>query len=165
MASYYQLPSEAHRELITWWHGLDHDRGTRAELRRCEKPLDVMLTLAFHAVRARLVQAGLDDGREPLRSRIAMVIGLAAHLGPDASGNNAPAQAFSEGERPVVSPLRFRRILSAQDDDELYRLLRRVLPLAPGVNFPALAKDVLNWGDATRKRWVYAYRWPATAKA
>lgn len=151
--------------LATWWHGLDHDRGARAELRRCRTPLEVMLTPAFHAARARLVAAGLDDAHEPVRTRIAAAIGLLAHV--EAEGDKSPAEAFSESQdgRPPVSPLRFRRILAAQDDTELYRLIRRVLPLAPTLNFLALANDVLDWGDATRKRWVYAYHWPAKQEA
>ncbi|HEX7325232.1 MAG TPA: type I-E CRISPR-associated protein Cse2/CasB [Rhodanobacteraceae bacterium] len=151
--------------LATWWHGLDRDRGARAELRRCETPLEVMLTPAFHAARTRLVAVGLDDAHEPVRTRIAAVIGLLAHV--QGEGGKSPAAAFSESQdgRPPVSPLRFRRILAAQDDTELYRLLRRVLPLAPTLNFLALASDVLDWSDATRKRWVYAYRWPAKQEA
>lgn len=171
MASFFQRNPEVRGALSAWWHSLDRDRGARAELRRCETPLDVMLTPAFHAARARLVAAGLDDAREPIRTRVAVVVGLAAHVDStpratsDGQIGSSPAAAFSEGDPPSVSPLRFRRILAAQDDIELYRLIRRVLPLAPSVNFHALAGDILDWGDTTRKRWVYAYRWPAKQRA
>jgi CRISPR system Cascade subunit CasB len=171
MASFLNRNPEVRSTLVSWWHGLNDDRGARAELRRCETPLDVMLTPAFHAARARMLNAGLNDAHEPIRTRIAMVVGLAAHIEPklpEASGKastRSPAKAFSEGDPPAVSPLRFRRILAAQDDTELYRLIRRVLPLAPAVNFLALADDVLGWRDDIRKRWVYAYRWPTKQPA
>lgn len=173
MASFFNLKDhpEVKGALASWWHGLDRDRGARAELRRCETPLDVMLTPAFHAARTRLVAAGLDDAREPLRTRVAIVVGLAAHVDPVARdspadpGQRSPAATFSVGDPPAVSPLRFRRILAAQDDAELYRLIRRVLPLAPKVDLIQLAEDVLGWGDTTRKRWIYAYHWPVKAQA
>ena len=74
--------------------------------------------------------------------------------------------AFSSGDKAPVSPLRFRQILEATDDDELFIRLRRVLPLIDGrVNLPALAANVWYWGDNVRKRWVYDYNWPTKQSA
>lgn len=156
--------SEALRgALLEWWHSLESNRGARAELRRCDTLLDVMLSPAFHAARRRMIEAGLNDTHEPIRSRLAAVIGLAAHL--RISGSRAPAESFSSGDRPPVSPLRFRQILSATNDEELFRRIRRVLPLAEGMSLILLSSDVLDWDERIRKQWVYAYRWPSKTTA
>ncbi len=150
--------SKAAAELQHWWRSLSDDRGARAELRRGQTLLDVMLTPAFHAARRRLIAAGLDDA-DCRHERLAAVLALAAHIQND--GDLEPAAAFSEGEKPPVSPLRFRRILEARSDEELFVRLRRVLPLVDQrINLIRLANDVLGWNDTTRKRWAYAYRWP-----
>jgi|SRR5579885_3001098 len=148
--------------LLRWWKGLEDDRGAGAELRRCHSLLDVMLTPAFQAVRQRLIEAGLKP-RASDEDRLAAIIGLAAHL--KEAGDQEPAPAFSEGERPAVSPLRFRQILDARDDEELFHRLRRVLPLVEHLGLSKLARDVFNWDEATRKRWVYGYRWPQKQSA
>jgi CRISPR system Cascade subunit CasB len=149
--------------LLSWWRGLEQNRGDRAELRRCADLLQVMRTEAFHAARRRLMGAGLtdDDSRRP---RLAAIVALAAHV-KGLSEQPLP-ETFSSGDKPPVSPLRFRQILEAADDDELFTRLRRVLPLVDSaVNLPALAADVWYWGDHIRKRWVYDYRWPAKQSA
>jgi CRISPR system Cascade subunit CasB len=149
--------------LLAWWHGLEQNRGDRAELRRCADLLQVMQTQAFHGARQRLVIAGMSDGnsRNP---RLAAIIALAVHV--KASSEESLPIAFSSGEKPAVSPLRFRQILEAASDDELFTRLRRVLPLIHGrVNLPGMAANVWYWGDTVRKRWVYDYRWPAMQSA
>jgi CRISPR system Cascade subunit CasB len=143
--------------LLRWWAGLQNDRGARAELRRCASLLEVMQTPAFHAARHKLIEAGWRSSGTS-DDRLAAVIALAAHLKSD--GGSSPPQAFSNSDPPVVSPLRFRQILEARDDEEFFLRLRRVLPLAEGLSLSALADDVLYWGDNVRKRWVYDYRWP-----
>jgi CRISPR system Cascade subunit CasB len=145
--------------LLAWWHGLEQNRGDRAELRRCADLLQVMQTEAFHAARRRLIGAGLSEA-ESRKPRLAAIIALAAHV--KGLSDQSLAETFSSGDKPPVSPLRFRQILEAADDDELFTRLRRVLPLVDSaVNLPALAADVWFWGDRVRKRWVYDYRWPA----
>lgn len=150
-------------ELRRWWGGLDEDRAARAELRRCRTVLDVMQVPAFHAVRQRLLKADLSQ-RDSEHPRLAVVVGLLSHL--KQNGELEPAKAFSEGDQPPVSPLRFRQVLEARDDDELFVRLRRVLPLVGlRVNLDSLVYDTFHWGDTTRKNWVYAYRWPQKQSA
>jgi CRISPR system Cascade subunit CasB len=148
---------------VGWWHGLEADRGGRAELRRCADLLQVMQAEAFHGVRQRLVAAGLSDA-DSRNPRLAAIVALAAHVKATAAGSLP--EMLSEGEKPRVSPLRFRQILESADDEELFSRLRRVLPLLDDhVNLTALAADVWYWSDRTRKRWVYDYRWPAKQPA
>lgn len=149
--------------LLAWWHGLEHNRADRAELRRCANLLQVMQTEAFHGARRRLVAAGLSEA-DSRKTRLAAIVALAAQV--KALADEPVPEAFSAGERPPVSPLRFRQILESADDDELFTRLRRVLPLLDGrANLPALAADVWGWSDRVRKRWVYDYRWPAKQSA
>lgn len=145
--------------LLRWWQGLEDNRGDRAELRRADTVLAVMQLAAFHTIRARLLQAGLGDPRQS--GRLAALVALVAHVrGSGVADLSLPA-AFSEGDPPAVSPLRFRQLLEARSDDELFTRLRRVLPLVKEkVNVLRLANDVFYWGDEVRKRWVYDYRWP-----
>jgi CRISPR system Cascade subunit CasB len=71
---------------------------------------------------------------------------------------------MSEGDKPCISPLRFTRLLESPDVDALFSGLRRALPLLQHrTDVLALATDVVNWGDAVKKRWAYAYHWPAKA--
>lgn len=145
--------------LLSWWRGLEQNRGDRAELRRCADLLQVMQTEAFHDARRRLMEAGLSDA-DSRRPRLAAIVALAAHV-KGLSEESLP-ETFSSGDKAPVSPLRFRQILEAASDDELFTRLRRVLPLVDSaINLPALAADVWHWGDSVRKRWVYDYRWPA----
>ena len=144
--------------LLAWWRGLEQNRGDRAELRRCADLLQVMQSEAFHGARQRLIAAGLSES-ESRSPRLAAIVALASHV-KSSSDESLPA-AFSSGDKPPVSPLRFRQILEAADDDELFTRLRRVLPLIDGrVNLPSLAANVWYWGDTVRKRWVYDYNWP-----
>jgi CRISPR system Cascade subunit CasB len=156
--------------LFLWWKALDDNRGDRAELRRCEDLLQVMQTPAFQRIRRQLVEKGLKS-EDSERDRLAAVIGLTAHVASTADPalhKALPrlAEAFSKGDKPAVSPLRFRQLLDARTDDELFTRLRRVLPLVKAdVNLFELANSVFYWGDSVRKRWVYDYRWPAKETA
>ena len=69
-----------------------------------------------------------------------------------------------DGDKPRVSPLRFTRLLESPDIDALFAGLRRTLPLLHNqADVLALATDVVNWGDAVKKRWAYGYDWPDKA--
>jgi len=152
--------------LLRWWKGLGDNRGERADLRRCQDLLEVMQTPAFQRIRRQLLDMGLkpQDGE---RDRLAAVIGLAAHVtSADPASMPALAETFSAGDKPTVSPLRFRQLLDCRTDDELFTRMRRVLPLVKErVNLFDLANSVFYWGDGVRKRLIYDYRWPAKQSA
>lgn len=168
MAKTFEFDSPATKKLRAWWHGLDEDRGARAQLRRCHNLLAVEQTPAFHAARQHLEEAGLKLSAGRQRSRLASVIALLAHV--KSNGAKSLPVAFSQGDKPgdkpPVSPLRFRQLLDARDDEELFTRLRRALPLIDKAVDPIqLANDVMDWGDGVRRRWVYAYRWPTKQTA
>lgn len=163
MAKTFEFDSPATRKLWAWWLGLETDRGARAQLRRCHNLLAVEQTPAFHAARQLLEEAGLKLAAGRQRSRLSSVIALLAHV--KSKGAKSLPVAFSQGDKPgdkaPVSPLRFRQLLDARDDEELFTRLRRVLPLIDKAVDPIqVANDVMSWGDHVRRQWAYDYRWP-----
>jgi CRISPR system Cascade subunit CasB len=155
-------PQQAWGELLLrWWHELAEDTGGRAALRRAPDITAVVMLPAYQRLHRRLLAAGWPD--QPWHNdRLAAAAGLLAHV-REGSAHNLP-QAMSEGEKPCVSPLRFMRLLEAPDVDALFGGLRRTLPLIQHrTDVLALATDVVNWGGAVKKRWAYAYDWPAIA--
>lgn len=60
------------------------------------------------------------------------------------------------GAEPVLSPLRFQRLIRAEGE-ELTDLLRRAIAMADRkCNVAALAADILHW-EAARPRWCFDY--------
>ena len=92
---------------------------------------------------------------------LAAVAGLAAHVKSHIDGGSIAQQMAapkSPGAGARVSGLRFRRLLTVSDRDELYPLLLRVVSLLDGhVNLVNLANSVFWWNDRTRKSWAYDY--------
>lgn len=168
--------SESREVLDRWWDSLHkpddsakgrrQDRQTRAELRRCATTLQVMEVAGYHALRARLLPLGLPES-ERAAAQLAVVAASLAHI--KQAGDRKPALAFSAGESPgdppPVSPLRFRQVLEARTSDELLLRLRRVLPLARGLDAIQLAADAFHWSDRIRKEWVFGYQWPSKQSA
>jgi CRISPR system Cascade subunit CasB len=151
-------PHQAWGELLLrWWQELDDDTGGRAALRRAPDVTAVVMLPVFQRLHRRLLAAGWPD--EPwANDRLAAAAGLLAHV-REASDRSLP-QAMSDGDKPAVSPLRFQRLLESPDGDALFSGLRRTLPLIQHrADVLTLATDVVNWGDAVKKRWAYAYDW------
>lgn len=149
--------------LRQWWASLDDNRADRAILRRADNATAVALTPAYQRLYRRLCGAGWPD--EPWRNdRLAAAVGLLAHVETDDDQPLPAAMSQREGDKPRVSALRFMRLLDSPDDEALFNGLRRVLPLLRyRAGVLALATDVVNWGDAVKKRWAYRYEWPDKA--
>jgi len=155
--------------LTDWWTGLQHNKGDRAELRRCATLLEVVMTPAYHRAYRLLAQRGLPDDPERPNGRIPLIVALVAHVKDRGGGVPPRAQplaklmsASSEGsDRPRVSPSRFRRLLALESAEELLDGFRRVLPLIEGEVRPqVLAQDLYYWGERRKRAWAYAYDWP-----
>lgn len=148
------------KALLEWWRALGDDLASRAILRRATTVTAVALTAPYQRLYRRLLLVGWPkDAPEWQSDRLAAAIGLLAHL-KTADARSLPG-AMSDGERPAVSELRFRRLLESPDMGALFTGLRRALPLIGSSADPlALARDVFYWGDAVKKRWAYDYRWP-----
>lgn len=157
-------PEQAWGELLLrWWRELAEDTGGRAALRRAPDITAVVMLPAFQRLHRRLLAAGWP-AQTWSDDRLAAAAGLLAHVREHTS--RSLPQAMSDGDKPVVSPLRFQRLLEAPDADALFTGLRRTLPLIQHrTDVLALATDVVNWGDTVKKRWAYAYAWPAKSAA
>ena len=108
-------------------------------------------------------------GEEMWEDRMAAIVGLIAHLKYeaessvlDAKGNAvdlfAGQMAFLvSADRPLVSELRFRRLLQ-NDREDLYQSMIRIIRMMKGrASLYGLAQSVFFWGDGIKKRWAYAY--------
>lgn len=147
------------QRLTQWWEGLDKDRGGRAQLRRAHTAVEAAFCPAFQ----RLMR---DLKLEPKQAqRLALAAALLAWVKTNAERDDKRpslpylmAEPGPGGATGKVSGLRFRRLLQARDQQELYNLLLRVIHLlgdrAPVV---ALARDVFYWGDHVRENWAYEY--------
>ncbi|KRT54280.1 type I-E CRISPR-associated protein Cse2/CasB [endosymbiont of Ridgeia piscesae] len=140
--------SHATEILIQWWQGLENNKGTRAELRRCTSPDKVMFQPAFQRLCQRLKP-------EPQEQRqLASVVGLLAHVRHTTGQKLAYQMA---GNPPVVSELRFRRLLQ-RDRTDLYGAMIRILRMLDHrANLPDLISSVFYWGDKVRKDWAFYY--------
>ena len=138
--------------LASWWNGLAERPGERAELRRAATVAEVVMTPAFQRVCARF--SGHFKGETGWEVRFAAIIGLLAHVRELSSRNLAEQMA---GKPPVVSELRFRRLLQRDRDDLYVAMIRVVRMLKYRVNVFDLAKSVYYWGDFVKKEWAYTY--------
>jgi len=150
----FSADSELGKELTQWWRRLQEDTGTRAELRRCNTPAEVAMTASFNRFCHRL--RPLLKGQWNWEERLASVLGLLSHIKTDAHGRGL-AEQMSDGNPPVVSELRFRRLLQ-RDTGDIYPAMVRILRMLKGsADIHDLARSVFFWGGKVKKRWAYAY--------
>jgi CRISPR system Cascade subunit CasB len=163
----------AGQTLDAWWRNLAENRGDRAELRRAHTPDAAALVPAtVHLVTAlRTTEAARHGGWV---ERILVIAGVTAHLDPNREtvilapnpANTLPERmAAARGDRPVVSELRFRRLLRTPRS-ELYRPMIRILALLDGeANLFELAESLFWWGPRIQKEWAFTYfpKLPKTA--
>ena len=154
---------EAAGRLLSWWTGLEHARGDRAELRRCHDIVDLGLCEGYHRLRLALEPHGRVDNR-----RLAVVAGVLSHLREHDGSAGLPAQMARRAEgtdRARVSGLRFKRLLAVEQADALLGPLTRVVRLLRGrANAVSLAEGVLGWGQGIRTCWAYDYYDKASTK-
>lgn len=153
---------------LKWWNALrdpQHgDRGALAQLRRCERGIDALAIPPAIALARKLGQPRLND-------RFIDALGLAvilAHVKEHDQRNLMRAAGWpsfpgdrksqnSGGERPVLSELRFRRLLQTEREDRIPAFVRLVRMLDAKVNVVDLAKSFLFWGDKRRQKWAFDY--------
>jgi CRISPR system Cascade subunit CasB len=97
--------------------------------------------------------------------RVATAAAVLAHIRTDAMpSDNGFRRRFAEmlgrgGDRPLMSPLRFKRLLTATEDQELLIAFRRAVALAGGRNIDVgdIAASLLDWSERRRMRWAFDY--------
>lgn len=165
--------------LEKWWVALDSrasegkisNRGERAELKRCHRLTDVIISSAyqrkFRSFEKHL--AGDDDSPK----RLAAVMGILSHVKPDPDDGGfcelpeIPAQMAKPKRKdmPFVSEQRFKRLLRIEEIDELYPVMIRVVRMLAGdkkeksgtVNIFSLAYSIYYWDEDMRIFWAYTY--------
>lgn len=139
------------RTILRWWsHALadrqsGRARALAARLRRAG-PIDALAEAEVHDLARAL---GLRDGAG-LARLVILLAEVREHVPPTLARRLG-------GAEPVLSPLRFQRLMRA-NDAELPEALRRAVVMAERkCNVAALGQDVLFWSDTTRARWCFHY--------
>lgn len=150
------------RQLYVWWQNLEDDRASRAMLRRCASLDEVALSEAYQRFYRQMLRVDWPvDAPMWQKDKLAAIVGLVAHLKNDSQQRLPLAMSELDGDKPVVSELRFRDLLKANSTDDLFVGIRRLLPLIGyQTDIYQLARDVYWWSDDTKKQWAYSYRWP-----
>lgn len=160
--------SELGKALAEFWLGLKDNSAARAELKRCNGVAEVVMTPSFQRFCQRKLRGFFKD-ETMWEDRMAAVVGLMSHLKFDAEhdvlGGKEPfVDLFAvqmarmvTADRPLVSELRFRRLLQNERDDLYPSMLRIIRMMKGGANLYGLAESVYFWGDGIKKRWAYAY--------
>lgn len=133
-------------KLSKWHNNLEEDRQQRASLRRCSSLLDVYTSSGFRDLLFNLKP--LWEGKAAWRfTALAIIAGVVSHVSEnDGSLSFAKRMAQKNGGTPVMSELRFRRLLAVRTEEEMFRELRRAVKLADGrLNIVSLADDVFRW--------------------
>jgi CRISPR system Cascade subunit CasB len=132
-----------------------------ARLRRAAVPAEALEEPSVFDLYRRLGFARRDI--EHWLTRVAVVAAVLAHIRSDASPtDNGYRRGFAEmlgGENPIMSPLRFRRLLEATEDRDLLIVFRRAVALAgaKNINVGDVAASLLDWSDRRRMRWAFDY--------
>lgn len=158
----FSSDSHFNKTLKKWWEQLDDDRGNRAILRRCSTLDEVILSPAYQRFYRYMLahKAWPEKDAQQQRDKLAAIAGLLAHVEKN-EGHLPVVMSPPGGDKPLVSELRFLNLLKMETTDDVFRGLRRILPLIKNqAGIAELARDVYWWNDRTRKEWAYAYAWP-----
>lgn len=183
--------NEKQREVIRdWWYALQpraHDaakprgefvmftRADRAEIRRCEEPVQVLLEESFMRLYKALKSSATEGryitfGDDP--TPYAVMAGVIAWVKEDLKDRSSFAAKLGEqvGDRPRMSKLRFARLQTAQSEEEFFLLARRAVHLVGGeADVAQLGEELLAWvwefrgnqpdkpKDRIRVRWATNY--------
>jgi len=151
--------------LRDWWLALADNRGDRAELRRARSPDDAVLVPATVYLVTALRKTDVADHGGWI-GRIPLIAGVVAHLDPNkeqtvlhdtTSLPERMAITAPNSDRPLVSELRFRRLLRTPRHG-LYRPMIRILALLDyQANLYELAESLFWWGPKVQKDWAFTY--------
>lgn len=139
--------------LQKWWQDLQDRHGDRAELRRAKTVSDVILLPAFQRACVRFKP--YFQYEENWESRLAAVLGLLAHVRQLQLNDSLALQMA--GNPPIVSELRFRRLIQRDRSDLYVSMIRVLRMLGHQANLHDLAHSIYFWGDGVKRRWAFDY--------
>jgi CRISPR system Cascade subunit CasB len=133
-----------------------------AQLRRAATPIDALEEPSVFDLYKRLGFGRSEvDRRLP---RVAATAAVLSHIRTDAEAGSGHRRRFAEilgqpPERPIMSPLRFKRLLAATEDQDLMIAFRRAVKLAGArnINVGDVAASILDWSERCRMRWAFDY--------
>lgn len=157
-------PGPADKALY-WWRDLQDmrdgkvnplaDRAARARLRRASRD-DALSDEAVLALYRRIW--GGTYSRENMERAVRLALAL-AHVRIE--DNRRPfGEALGDGgENAALKPLRFKRLLQAEDGEDIIREFRRAVDLlGNAAHVRSLAALLLNWGEEqVRTRFAFEY--------
>jgi CRISPR system Cascade subunit CasB len=153
-------PHEQAREAARWWRDLQPnsarkyqgDRAALARLRRTPTPLAAAEEPATINLARRL------HATEQTLSRAALCAAVLACVRDDDPWPAARRLGLGDGGRPLISPLRFQRLIQAESDEERLVQFRRAIALADHkLNVRDLAEALLDWSEKRRIAWIFRY--------
>lgn len=127
-------------------------RGFRARLRRASSVVEVFAEQRVIALHETLADRSPRDPRD-----LAALAQLLAAV--EVNTNEPVARLFGRGnDNPVLSKIRFRRLILSDERPELAGELRSALPLIGNAcDVAALSRDFLYWNEDVRVRWCLEY--------
>jgi len=141
--------------LLKWWDQLQDRSGDRAELRRAQTVEGVVLLPVFQRACVRFAPYFRHERDDSWQLRLAAILGLLAHV-----RQHNPEQSLAiqmAGNPPVVSELRFRRLIQRDRADLYISMIRILRMLGNKANLNDLATSVYYWGDDVKRRWAFDY--------
>jgi len=140
-----------------WWgrlqpgpDGKGGNRGALARLRRVGRARDALLEREAIQLCRALPTVAFDV--------VAITAAVLAHVRADTPGSVAQRLGTGNGGAPVMSFLRFQRLIQADTEDERLNAFRRAVALADRkVSVLDLADSLLDWTDQRRQGWLYSF--------
>jgi CRISPR system Cascade subunit CasB len=156
---------EQQRIAAAWWRALQPhidgqpnphaDRAALARLRRA----DLFAAMQEPATFALFRRLGRDRPEHlPEVALCAAVLAGVRDSRPEHPARTLGPPKIDAAEQALMKPLRFRRLIEANDHSELLTALRRAVAIAGGeINLRELAAACLDWSEPRRRRWIFEY--------
>lgn len=146
-------PADLGQIAATWWQaqiGLRDSAKARALAARLRRagPVEALCEPAVQAL-AQQLRVGPAKAEQ-----LARIVCLLAEVRENDSARLANRLG---GGEPLMSNLRFQRLLRAEDSERVALLRRAVLMADRRCNVAALARDVWTWSEAVKMRWCFDY--------
>lgn len=119
----------------------------KAQLKRCDSLSAIMLTEGFRTLWLNLPSEITEAATEQDFECWATLAGILVYIKSDSKQKLAQAAGTkADGDKSVVSELRFAQLQDAKSADELLKRMRRILQQVNNdVSVTALIKDVQKW--------------------
>ncbi|MFC1752871.1 type I-E CRISPR-associated protein Cse2/CasB [Thermoproteota archaeon] len=138
-----------------WWQNLEQERGDRAKLRRAGSLSEICFIPVFHDLYRQLKDANYFKDKN-----IALVAGVLSHIrvNSDIEFPHELALKKVHSDSPVVSGLRFQRLIKNETPEELFHSIIRVIHLLGNkANVRELAESLYWWNEKARIKWAFKY--------